>query len=98
MKNLAAIFSALTILGLAGAASAGEESGTIERIDADEGKIVLEDGSKFEVDDDVSLEDFEEGDKVTISYRDAGDSEWQTATSVERKDKDEDEDEDKDDY
>jgi Cu/Ag efflux protein CusF len=85
MKKVAAVISALAILGAASAASAEEESGTIKRIDAEEGKIVLEDGDKFKVDDDVSLDEFEEGEMVTITYEDEGDSEWQTATSVEQK-------------
>lgn len=85
MKKLVTVLSALTILGLAGAANAEEESGTIKRIDADEGKIVLESGDKFKVDDDVSLDKFDEGDKVTVSYEKSDDDEWQKATSVESK-------------
>jgi hypothetical protein len=56
-----------------GAELAQDATGTIEEINREEGRLVLDNGDEFEIDETggamVSLDEFSEGDEVRVSYQ-----------------------------
>lgn len=80
MKKFLGVATALALLGMAGAASADEASGTIQSVDPDARTIVLEDGSTFTVGEAVDLESLSPGTEVTVSYEEQDGT--KTATEV----------------
>ena len=65
-KILVSSVSALAILGWAGFASAETERGEIDSIDKGD-RLVTIDGVRYEVAEDVSISNLDEGDKVTVT-------------------------------
>ncbi|MCC2112506.1 MAG: DUF1344 domain-containing protein [Hyphomicrobiales bacterium] len=55
-------------LAAAGAAAADDVEGTIKKIDAENGVLVLADGSKFVIPDEFNIDGLEPGVKVLVFY------------------------------
>jgi Cu/Ag efflux protein CusF len=67
MKKIATIALAL-MLGLSGAAWAGDAAGKIQAVDVTERTIVLEDGTKLWIAEGLPIDNLKEGAKVKASY------------------------------
>lgn len=67
MTKVAAIALAL-VLGLSGAAWAGDVAGKIQTVDVGERTIVLDDGTKLWIAEGLSIDSLKEGAKVKASY------------------------------
>jgi PDZ domain-containing secreted protein len=65
-KALVALLPVLAILGCSGLGGAETRSGEIESLDEDD-RLVTIDGVRYQISDDVSISDLDEGDKVTIT-------------------------------
>ena len=69
MKTL--ITTLLASIAFVGVAFAGETQGTVQSVDTASMKLVLEDGSQFAINDNVSLDDIKAGTAVKIVFDDA---------------------------
>lgn len=78
MRTVYAALAGLTMLGLAGAASADEASGKV--ISMEGNTLILEDGTAYTIAEGVSLEGLQPGTDVMVSYEDQGGE--RVATSV----------------
>lgn len=65
-KALVSLVPALAILGWPGLAGAETESGRIDAIDEDDRTLTI-DGATYEVAEDVSISDLDEGDRVSVT-------------------------------
>lgn len=80
MKAYISTLSALALLGSVGVAAAEEANGTVESIDQDARTLTLEDGTTYNVAEDVMIETIAPGQDVTVSFEEEGDE--RTASDV----------------
>jgi Cu/Ag efflux protein CusF len=73
-KALVSLVPALAILGWSGLASAEIERGEIDAIDTDDNTVTI-DGVTYEVSEDVSLSNLDEGDDVAVTIEKEEDGE-----------------------
>ena len=72
MRKLIGAMVGVALLAGAGVASAAEESGTIQSIDATKRTITLDNGKNFKLDPSVTLAQLRMGTKVKVSYEEKG--------------------------
>lgn len=72
MKRTMTAISALAALGLAGAAFAGESTGTVQAVDSPSRTIVLDDGNNYVVADGIQIEVLQPGVEVKVVFEEQG--------------------------
>ena len=72
MRMIAGAALAAALLGAASVAYAADAAGTIKSLDMSRDMITLDNGSSYMAPKSVKLSDYKIGEKVTISYADAG--------------------------
>lgn len=72
MKRYLGALSALALFVGVGVASAEEAMGTLQEINQETRTIVMDDGTTYTVAEGVSLEGFEPGKQVTVSFEEQG--------------------------
>ena len=65
-KALVALMPVLAVLGCSGLFGTETRSGEIDSLDEDD-RLVTIDGVRYQISDDVSIADLDEGDKVTVT-------------------------------
>lgn len=65
-KALVALVPVLAILGCSGFDSAETQRGEIDSVDRDDGLVTI-DGIRYQVAEDVSISNLDEGDEVTVT-------------------------------
>ncbi len=68
MQKLLSCAAFLGLLLTAGAAAADDVDGTIKAIDTENGMIVLNDGSQFQIPDEFNIEGLNSGQKVVVFF------------------------------
>jgi Cu/Ag efflux protein CusF len=68
----------LALAFAAGSVLAGEMTGKIQKIDADQKMVVLEDGTQVWLKDGAGAASVKEGDKVKVSYEEQDGKKWAT--------------------
>lgn len=63
---------AALLIGFAGSAFAAEATGVIKNLDAAKNMVSLDNGASYDVAKGVKLANFKVGEKVTITYSQAG--------------------------
>jgi hypothetical protein len=72
MRILIGAAIAASVIGLSGAAFAGETTGVIKSLNSTKDVVTLDNGATYDVAKGVNLSNFKVGEKVTITYSQAG--------------------------
>ncbi len=68
MKTFLAMLTGLTMLVMAGVASAEDATGKIKAIDTENQQVTLDSGQSFTLSEGMSIEGLKVGDEVTVTY------------------------------
>jgi hypothetical protein len=83
MRILGTVAVVALALSLAiGAAFAGEMVGKVQKIDADQKMVLLEDGTQLWLAEGTSTDNLKEGQKVKVSYEEKDGKNWATSFEV----------------
>ena len=72
MRILVGAAVAASVIGVAGAALAAETTGVIKSLNSTKDVVTLDNGATYDVAKGVNLSHFKVGEKVTITYSQAG--------------------------
>ena len=68
MNRLLAAVSAVALMASVGVANAAESQGKIKSVDQEAMVLTLEDGTMFQLSEDVAVENLKPGQEVSVSY------------------------------
>lgn len=68
MNRLLAAVSAVALMASVGVANAAESQGKIKSVDEEAMVLTLEDGTMFQLSEDVAVENLKAGQEVSVSY------------------------------
>jgi hypothetical protein len=68
MNRLLAAVSAVALMASVGVANAAESQGKIKSVDEEAMVLTLEDGTMFQLSEDVAVENLMPGQEVSVSY------------------------------